>query len=90
MLVVKRKRKRKLLLGYVGQNEVGIGNSIFEIFVAEVEDWNGNLNEIVWTFSKGRNLEFGEGFRSNEFKLKVWNISKWNFKFWFNDVNQGI
>jgi hypothetical protein len=40
MLVVKRKRKRKrkLLLGYVDQNEVGIGNSIFEIFAAEVED----------------------------------------------------
>jgi hypothetical protein len=28
-----------------------------------------NLNE-------DRNLEFGQGFRSNQFELMVWNISK--------------
>jgi hypothetical protein len=27
-------------------------------------------------FLKDRNLEIDQGFRSNEFALKVWNISK--------------
>jgi hypothetical protein len=52
--------------------------------------FNGNLNESVWTFSKVEIWKFGQGFRSNKFELKVWNISKQNFDIWFKGLNQGI
>jgi hypothetical protein len=39
-------------------------------------DENGNLNACFSISSEDRNLDFGQGFRSNKFELRVWNISK--------------
>jgi hypothetical protein len=39
-----------------------------------------NLNENIWTVSKIEIWKMIQGFISNEFELKVWNISKFDSK----------
>jgi hypothetical protein len=76
----------------VDQNEEVIGKMFCEFLVAKMDEFKWNF-EFEWTFLnflKDRNLDIGQGFRSNEFELKVWNILKYNFKIWFEDLNQGI
>jgi hypothetical protein len=52
--------------------------SVFEFLETKMEEFKMNLNSECkcLNFLKDRNLETDQGFRSNEFELKVWNILK--------------
>jgi hypothetical protein len=73
-------RKENRMVWFVGWTEwmERIGNHFFEFSETEMEELEMNLNcEFkCLNFLKDRNLEIDQGFRSNEFALKVCNISK--------------
>jgi hypothetical protein len=77
-IVVWRLRKKIGLSCEVGRNEEVNRKMFCEFLVAEMDEFKWKF-EFEWTFLnflKNRNLDIGEGFRSNEFELKVWNILK--------------